>query len=238
MKFGIIKSKIDKILLESFSDKEQFKKEMKNFQEYILENKSLTKLFWIYDELKTKRNVDSSIVNDYINESINLYKTIQSKIQTKDLTKLNNWLGNVDVENNYTDIDNLFSESVLDIEEKIKSKKTISESLKKKSITKSEVINLPIGTMVNIANKTINTYINNLNEEDKSKLINFLSSDSKEMEQQYVVIKEEVISKLNKIQKNSDSETSNKIDETIGKISTEKFDKLNLFRLKELNNSI
>jgi hypothetical protein len=224
--------------LESFSDKEQFKKEMKNFQEYILENKSLTKLFWIYDELKTKRNVDSSIVNDYINESINLYKTIQSKIQTKDLTKLNNWLGNVDVENNYTDIDNLFSESVLDIEEKIKSKKTISESLKKKSITKSEVINLPIGTMVNIANKTINTYINNLNEEDKSKLINFLSSDSKEMEQQYVVIKEEVISKLNKIQKNSDSETSNKIDETIGKISTEKFDKLNLFRLKELNNSI
>jgi hypothetical protein len=167
-----------------------------------------------------------------------LYKTIQSKIQTKDLTKLNNWLGNVDVENNYSDIDNLFSESVLDIEEKIKSKKTISESLKKKSITKSEVINLPIGTMVNIANKTINTYINNLNEEDKSKLINFLSSDSKEMEQQYVVIKEEVISKLNKIQKNSDSETSNKIDETIGKISTEKFDKLNLFRLKELNNSI
>ena len=238
MKFGIIKSKIDKILLESFSDKEQFKKEMKNFQEYILENKSLTKLFWIYDELKTKRNVDSSIVNDYINESINLHKTIQSKIQTKDLTKLNNWLGNVDVENNYSDIDNLFSESVLDIEEKIKSKKTISESLKKKSITKSEVINLPIGTMVNIANKTINTYINNLNEEDKSKLINFLSSDSKEMEQQYVVIKEEVISKLTKIQKDSDSETSNKIDETIGKISTEKFDKLNLFRLKELNSSI
>jgi hypothetical protein len=238
MKFGIIKSKIDKILLESFSNKEEFKKQMKNFQEYILENKSLTKLFWIYDELKTKRNVDSSIVNDYLNESINSYKTIQSKIQTKDLTKLNSWLSDVNVENNYTDIDNLFSESVLNIEEKIKSKKVISESLKKKSITESEVINIPIGTMVNIANKTINTYINNLNEEDKSKLINFLSSDSKEMEQQYKVIKEEVVSKLTKIQKNSDTETSNKIDESIGKISTEKFDKLNLFRLKELNNSI
>jgi hypothetical protein len=238
MKFGIIKSKIDKILLESFSNKEEFKKQMKNFQEYILENKSLTKLFWIYDELKTKRNVDSSIVNDYLNESINSYKTTQSKIQTKDLTKLNSWLSDVNVENNYTDIDNLFSESVLNIEEKIKSKKVISESLKKKSITESEVINIPIGTMVNIANKTINTYINNLNEEDKSKLINFLSSDSKEMEQQYKVIKEEVVSKLTKIQKNSDTETSNKIDESIGKISTEKFDKLNLFRLKELNNSI
>jgi hypothetical protein len=238
MKFGIIKSKIDKILLESFSNKEEFKKQMKNFQEYILENKSLTKLFWIYDELKTKRNVDSSIVNDYLDESINSYKTTQSKIQTKDLTKLNSWLSDVNVENNYTDIDNLFSESVLNIEEKIKSKKVISESLKKKSITESEVINIPIGTMVNIANKTINTYINNLNEEDKSKLINFLSSDSKEMEQQYKVIKEEVVSKLTKIQKNSDTETSNKIDESIGKISTEKFDKLNLFRLKELNNSI
>jgi hypothetical protein len=238
MKFGIIKSKIDKILLESFSNKEQFKKEMKRFQEYILENKSLTKLFWIYDDLKTRKNLDSLIVNDYINESINQYNTAQSKIKIKDLTKLNNWLGKINTENNYTDIDNLFSESVLDIEGKIKSKKLISESLKKKSIVESEVINLPIGTMVNIANKTINNYINNLNEEDKTKLVKFLSSDSKEMEQQYNVIKEEVISKLSKIQKDSDTETSNKIDETIGKISNEKFDKLNLFRLKELNNSI
>ena len=41
MKFGLIKSKIDKILLESFSNKNEFKSELKNFQNTILENKKL-----------------------------------------------------------------------------------------------------------------------------------------------------------------------------------------------------
>jgi hypothetical protein len=238
MKFGIIKSKIDKILLETFNNKNEFKKEMKNFQKYILENKNLTKLFWIYDELKNKKGVDTSIVNEYINESINQYNKITSKITAKTLIPLNEWLKDVESENFYSDIDNLFSENVLDIEGKIRSKKNIAESLKRKPEVEKPHISLPISTMVNIANKTINNHIENLSEEEKSKLIKFLSSDSNEMEKKYYVIKEEVINKLTKIQKESDTETSNKIDETISKINNEKFDKLNLFRLEELNNSI
>ena len=88
MKFGLIKSKIDKILLESFSNKNEFKSELKNFQNTILENKNLTRLFWIYDELKNKSDVDSSIVNEYVNETISQYKNIVSKISPKKLNKL------------------------------------------------------------------------------------------------------------------------------------------------------
>ena len=155
MKFGLIKSKIDKILLESFSNKNEFKSELKNFQNTILENKNLTRLFWIYDELKNKSDVDSSIVNEYVNETISQYKNIVSKISPKKLKKLQLWVEGVDVKNEYGDIDNLFSDSVLTIEEKINSRKKITESLKRKVKQDKEAINLPISTMVNIANKTI-----------------------------------------------------------------------------------
>jgi|688.fasta_scaffold07896_15 hypothetical protein len=238
MKFGIIKSKIDKILLESFSNKNEFKSELKNFQNTILENKNLTKLFWIYDELKNKSNIDSTIVNDYVNETINQYKNIVSKINPKKLRKLELWVEGVDVENEYTDIDNLFSDSVLTIEQKINSRKKITESLKRKVKKEKESINLPISTMVNIANKTIKNYVQQLDENTKGKLLRFLSSDVTEMESKYKVVKESVLNKLSNIKQNSEEEVVTKIDETISKITNEKFDKLNLFRLEELDNSI
>jgi hypothetical protein len=238
MKFGIIKSKIDKILLESFSNKNEFKSELKNFQNTILENKNLTKLFWIYDELKNKSNIDSTIVNDYVNETINQYKNIVSKINPKKLRKLELWVEGVDVENEYTDIDNLFSDSVLTIEQKINSRKKITESLKRKVKKEKESINLPISTMVNIANKTIKNYVQQLDENTQGKLLRFLSSDVTEMESKYKVVKESVLNKLSNIKQNSEEEVVTKIDETISKITNEKFDKLNLFRLEELDNSI
>jgi hypothetical protein len=58
------------------------------------------------------------------------------------------------------------------------------------------------------------------------------------MESKYKVVKESVLNKLSNIKQNSEEEVVTKIDETISKITNEKFDKLNLFRLEELDNSI
>jgi NADH:ubiquinone oxidoreductase subunit D len=154
------------------------------------------------------------------------------------LRKLELWVEGVDVENEYTDIDNLFSDSVLTIEQKINSRKKITESLKRKVKKEKESINLPISTMVNIANKTIKNYVQQLDENTKGKLLRFLSSDVTEMESKYKVVKESVLNKLSNIKQNSEEEVVTKIDETISKITNEKFDKLNLFRLEELDNSI
>ena len=92
--------------------------------------------------------------------------------------------------------------------------------------------------MVNLANKTIKNYIENLNESDKQELVKFLSLDESNMEKDYKVIKEEVISKLESIKKDSDVETTEKILDTINKIQSEKFDKLSYFRLKGLKESL
>ena len=44
MKFGILKSKIEDTLMESYRTK-TVKKEIKNFKKYVLENKNINKLF-------------------------------------------------------------------------------------------------------------------------------------------------------------------------------------------------
>jgi hypothetical protein len=237
MKFGLLKSKIEKQLIESYSNG-MFKSEMKYFKKLVLENKNIGRLFYLYDELNSNKGMDSSIVNDYINECITIYENTINKVKKSQLENLNDWVYGTESDNNYEVIDNLFTSNILSIENKILSRKQITESLQKTPKSKKEPIKLPISTMVNLANKTINNYIENLNESDKQELIKFLSTDKKEMEKNFDVVKEEVLTKLKTIKEDCDKETSTKIEETINKIQSEKFDKLTFFRLKGLKESL
>ena len=237
MKFGLLKSKIEKHLLESYS-KGTFKTEMKYFKKLVLENKKISKLFYLYDELVSNKGMSDSIVNDYINECVTIYENNINKINKSEFENLNYWVGGQDTENKYETIDDLFSSNILTLENKIKSRKIISESLKKSPKQEKETIQLPISSMVNLANKTINNYIESLNESDKQELVKFLSMDESNMEKDYLVVKEDVVKKLSVIKEDSDKETSNKIDETIQKIQSEKFDKLSYFRLISLKDSL
>jgi hypothetical protein len=237
MKFGLLKSKIEKHLIESYSNGE-FKTEMKYFKKLVLENKNISKLFYLYDELNSNKGINSSLVNDYINECITIYENTINKVDKNRLENLKYWVEEVDSENLYESIDNLFTTDILNIENKVKSRKLVSETLTKKPKEQKEPIQLPISSMVNLANKTIKNYIENLNESDKQELVKFLSLDESNMEKDYKVIKEEVISKLESIKKDSDVETTEKILETINKIQSEKFDKLSYFRLKGLKESL
>jgi len=237
MKFGLLKSKIEKQLIESYSNG-LFKSEMKFFKKLVLENKNIGKLFYLYDELNSNKGMKDSIVSDYINECVTIYENTINKISKSQLDNLKHWVSETESENIYESIDNLFTSDILNIENKIMSRRTIAESLKKEPLQKKEVIKLPISTMVNMANKTINSYIENLNESDKQELMKFLSKDEKDMEKDYSLVKEDVLEKLKSLQEECDIETKSKIDETINKIQSEKFDKLSYFRLKGLKESL
>jgi hypothetical protein len=43
---------------------------MSQFKKMVLENKDLSELYYIYDDLSTNKNLPSDIADDYINESI------------------------------------------------------------------------------------------------------------------------------------------------------------------------
>lgn len=239
--FGQLKSSVETLLTESFI-KKSLNKELKNFKKLVLENKNITKLFFLYDELNSKKGLKKDIVDDYINECIKIYENTINKISPKELTKLQLWVesNKINSENKFSQIDNLFSSNILTLESKIESRNVIKENLQKTEVKQSkEIINLPISTMVQMANKTIENHIEGLNESEKKELIQLLSQDDKTLNEEFNKLQESVISKLNTLKESTeDNSIKTKIEETLSKVSQEKYDKLNFFKLKNLSENL
>lgn len=239
--FGQLKSSVETLLTESFI-KKSLNKELKNFKKLVLENKNITKLFFLYDELNSKKGLKKDIVDDYINECIKIYENTINKISPKELTKIQLWVesNEINSENKFSQIDNLFSSNILTLESKIESRNVIKENLQKTEIKQSkEIINLPISTMVQMANKTIENHIEGLNESEKKELIQLLSQDDKTLNEEFNKLQESVISKLNTLKESTeDNSIKTKIEETLSKVSQEKYDKLNFFKLKNLSENL
>jgi hypothetical protein len=238
MKFGKLKSKIENKLVESYKNG-TIKNDMSKFNSLVLKNKNVSKLFYLYDELTSNRGLNESIANEYINQSITFYENTINKIKPSDLKGLNSWLEGTEYNNEYDVVDDLFSTGVTKLEEKITSKKTILETITKTPKENKDVVAIPLKTMVDIANKTINNYVSNLTESDQKKLKSILSLNEDELKEKYDTLKESIISKLEKIQESEqDNEVGERINETITKVNSESFDKLNYLKLQELNNNL
>lgn len=237
MEFGLLKTKVEKKLSENYNTN-NFKYELKKFQKIILENKKLSQLFFIYDELSSYKGFDNDKANDYLNECVKIYENNINKLTTSEVRKIMNWVGDIRTNNEYKAIDGFFNTDLLKLESKISNKKLIIETIKKKTLESNANVHLPIKTLVNVANNSIQKYLEQLDENTKTELNKILSIDEKQLSEEYKKTKSEVLNKLTELKSNSDTETSQRIDESITKIQNEKFDKLNYYRLKTLNESI
>jgi len=238
MKFGLLKSKIEKCLIESYTNN-TIKRDLFVFDQLVAKNKNINKLYYLYDELSSKKGLNESVASEFINQSIVIYENTINKISKSELKDLNLWVSDIKTENNYEDIDNVFSQGVLTLENKIKSKNIIIENLKKKEDNENELKNVSISQMVHIANKTVKNYLSSLNENEKRKLESILLESDQKLKLKYEVIKEDVIDKLMDLKlKETDNEVKSRITETITKVKNENYDKLNYFKLQELNRSI
>ncbi len=160
MKFGLLKTKIEKILTESY-EKNSVKDNMFIFNELILKNKNISKIYYLYDELSSKKGLNESLANEYINQSIIVYENLINKLTSSQIKEIQMWVGHIQCENEYTNIDNLFSSDVTKLETKIESKKTIVETLKSKPTKEKENTIVPMNEMVKIANDTVSKYLEN-----------------------------------------------------------------------------
>jgi len=235
MEFGLIKSKIEKRLSSSYLN-ESLKNDLFIFNELVLKNKDVSKLFSLYSDLAENRGYDNSFATEFIKESVDRIKKI--KPSKKAIDEINMWLSHIDVKNEYTNIDNLVSERYVSVEDKLKSKESILESLKQKKVTYDEIKKLPISDIVNVANSTINSHLNTLGESEKKQLQSILKESDEKLKLKYEIIKEDVLSKLENLKNDSDTEVLGRINETFEKISAEDYSKLNYFKLKELNNNL
>lgn len=230
MTFGKIKTIVETNLIESYSKKNDFKRTLKQFKHNVLSNKNMVKVYDLYDQLSTPQGLNESDAKEFLEEGIKVIQTILPKFK----------LPNTNSETNeYKDIDNLVYLNRTDISERLSSKKNIVKVLMSEKKTIKESINIPIKSMVSIANKTLQSYLENMSESSKREFLKLISEDENKLQEDFSTIQESAISKLNTLLKNENEfEVKTKLSETIERIKSEKFDYLNYIKLKELENSI
>lgn len=235
--FGIYKSKIEKLLVESYS-KGTIKENLVKFKNIVLSDRNLRSAYFIYDELSTNKGMDKEIAKEYIEECVKTFNNI--KLNTKQIKVLENWLSSTKETNQYTHIDNLFNTDVLQLENKISSKKMILETLVKKSEKKiTETVNIPLKSAISLANKTLSGFVETLNESDRKEFLEIATMKDDQVIESFNELKKSVITKLeNLLETNTETDTKNKIKETIEKINLNSPDKQNYYKLKKLNESI
>lgn len=232
MTFGKIKSIIENNLLESYKDEKEFKKSLKEFKHNVLNNKTMSKLYSLYDQLSTPQGLNESDAKDFIEEGVSLIQKLLPSIKLPRTLSEN-------VQNKYSDIDALVYTNKLNLLERVNSKKNIISVLTSTNNVVKESINIPLKSMVSIANQTLNKYVENLDESSKKEFLQLISEDTKSLEDKFETIRESAISKLNVIlEKEEEFELKTKLSETIDRLKTEKFDQLNFLKLKNLEESI
>jgi hypothetical protein len=232
MTFGKIKSIIENNLIESYKDEKEFKKSLKEFKHNVLNNKTMSKLYSLYEQLSTPQGLNESDAKDFLEEGISLIQQLLPSIKLPKTLSEN-------VTNKYSDIDALVYTNKLNLLERVNSKKNITSVLTSTNSVVKESINIPLKSMVSIANQTLNKYVDNLDESSKKEFIQLISEDSKSLEDKFETIRESAINKLNVIlEKEEEFELKTKLSETIDRLKTEKFDQLNFLKLKNLEESI
>ena len=129
-KFGEIKSKVEQISVDLFGKKD-FTKFMRGLKSNILENKDLTEIFYIYDDLSSQKGLSKDIASDYVNESVEYCQILIENNKTS-INKLTKWVSQYNVEspNNYKNIDTIvYGNSIRDLETVLESKKNIISTI-------------------------------------------------------------------------------------------------------------
>ena len=232
--FGLIKTKIEDKLVESYS-KNSIKNELKKFKLLVIENRNALQLYHLYDNLSTPQGRNDEDSKLFLGEAINMINNLR---KTTNLEKINEWVKDVKSENRYSDIDMVVEGNVTKIDLIVASKKNIVENLKRKKETK-EVINLPLKTMLKVANKTLSEAISSLDEKEKTELTSILSLSGHEFNKQFGELKENTIKKLESLlTEQTDADMTNKVSETLSRVKNETPNNLNFYKLQKLNESL
>lgn len=232
MTFGKFKSHVERNLIESYKNENDFKKSLREFKYNVLSDKNLSKIYSIYDQLSTPQGLSEREAKEFLEEGIDLlYRLLPNVKLPKNLSE--------NIENNYHDIDVLVYNYKVNLHERIESRKNLVDVLTQKKISVKESINIPIKTMVNVANQTLRNYVDTLDENAKKEFFQLINEDSKVLEDKFEKLKEDGINKLSAIlEQENENDVKERISETISKLKCEKFDQLNFIRIKNLVSSI
>jgi hypothetical protein len=234
MTFGLIKSIIEKNLLETYKDEKSFKRAINEFRHNILNNKDISKIYSLYDDLSKSQGLNQEDAKEFVSEGIHLIQKLLPKI------KLPKIIEESKVENKYKLIDELvYTNSIINLTERVQIRKQLVKNIQESAKPTFDSINIPINSMVKIANQTINSYIETLDEESKKEFFEIIKEDTTELETKFNSLKEGSINKLKLLMESeNDSEIKIKLKDTINKIQEDSFNQINFLKLRKLNKSL
>jgi hypothetical protein len=242
--FGEIKTKIDETFINLYG-KNEFKYFTNQFKKIVLENKDISELYYIYNDLSDNKGMSPDLVNDYINESVE-YSQILVENNLNELNKISSWIDAINLHNEpkniYESIDTvIYNKSIKNLESILESKKEISKvitSIKKEDEVKTS-INLPLETMLKVANSKLNEELSNLSENEKNEIKEIVSLSKDELETKMNDLKESIVGNLKtKLNESSEFDLKNAIEKTMNKIEDSPVDFYNYYKLKKLQEGL
>lgn len=234
------------INLASDSFKNGDKKKLKNILHVLTENKELSELYLLYENIENKYFSDKEIATLYVEKLSNSLCGKSAILKRKDIkTFLNESVENYNVENSelYSNIDVLLNEDTLNnIDTKILAKKYLINYLTTKR--ESEVLeDIPQVVNENLLNTVLvtnfNTYYDNvLSEDEKTELKNLILLSEEELNENFKTLKNEISEKLTELLKESTGDLKEKLELTNDEVQMMKSTKINYHKLLELKNGL
>jgi succinate dehydrogenase flavin-adding protein (antitoxin of CptAB toxin-antitoxin module) len=236
MRFGLIKTLVENKLVDSFV-KGNLKTDMRLFEQKLLKNSDFCKLMSIYDNLRENKELDKETATYLVDDLTNEFRQIKLSENTINFVK--SWTKDIVLENKYKTIDELFYGDLLTPEKKSIAKKSIVESLGKKPIIKeSKSPKVPISSMLKVANKTAEKYLENLTESERNSVKEILTSNDEDLKTKFTELKETAIQKIDTLISESDENLTKVLLETKERLTTVKHSKKEYIKLMNLTQSL
>jgi len=240
---GNIKSRLLGKLTESYSNRD--KSEMKEIINLVRENKEFVELYLFYEEIEKKYIDDRQIAEQFIAEITPILKSKVEKVSDF-CNKLDKKIGNV-VEMNvpvYDDLDKLLEEdSLSNIDKKLIARKNLLKHLlteKDDVVTESTTLvkneNLYHAILVNNFNVL---YENELTDDERNELKEFISISDQEIRTKTEELKEEILGKVSSLLvEDADQTLVQKLEDVKNEVTRMKPTKYNLYKLQQLKSGL
>ena len=240
--FGLLKSIVENSFVSTYKT-DDFKRIVKEFKEFIDNNKEVGEVFIDYGTIMKTNNLNEDVAKDFLEYSV---ETIKTKINNnkRQFEEFDSWVEtlNEDVTNDYQDIDNMMNaKNASDFINLIESKNKLTLQLISKDVENesqlTETINIPISDMLNIVSETFAKEYSELSESELFELKSILRMDSNELNEGISRLKTEILNKLDSVQIDDDV-IEKTINSTKVKVENTSIDSLSYYRLKKLSESI
>jgi len=236
MRFGVIKTLVENKLVESFKN-DTLKNDMYLFNKKLLKNKDFFKMMSIYDNLNENKGLDKETSNYLVEDMVSEFRNLKLSESTNKFIK--SWTKDIVLENKYETIDDLLYGDLIKPEKKSIAKKKIVESLTKiKPIVENKTPKVPISSMLKVANKTAEKYLENLTESERNSVKEILSSNDENLKTKFTELKETAIQKIDTLISESDEELTKVLLETKERLANVKHSKKEYIKLMNLTQNL